>query len=99
MSIYLLMAVVLFFKPQGLFPGARMKKSIFLIAVLFCFPACACRRPTNLFYVSFASRVLIYAIAATSLNLVLGYGGMMSFGHAAFVGTGAYVAASCSPKA
>src|SRR4051812_20180551 len=46
----------------------------------------------NLFYVSFASRVLIYAIAATSLNLVLGYGGMISFGHAAFVGTGAYVA-------
>jgi branched-chain amino acid transport system permease protein len=45
-----------------------------------------------LFYVSFASRVMIYAIAATSLNLVLGYGGMLSFGHAAFVGAGAYVA-------
>jgi branched-chain amino acid transport system permease protein len=42
--------------------------------------------------VSFASRVMIYAIAATSLNLVLGYGGMLSFGHAAFVGAGAYVA-------
>ena len=34
---------------------------------------------------------LIYAIAATSLNLVLGYGGMVSFGHAAFFGAGAYV--------
>jgi branched-chain amino acid transport system permease protein len=45
------------------------------------------------FYVGFAARVLIYAIAATSLNLVLGYGGMVSFGHAAFLGTGAYVAA------
>jgi branched-chain amino acid transport system permease protein len=45
-----------------------------------------------LFYVSFASRVMIYALAATSLNLVLGYGGMVSFGHAAFVGAGAYVA-------
>jgi len=43
------------------------------------------------FYVSMAGRVLIYAIAATSLNLVLGYGGMVSFGHAAFVGLGAYV--------
>ena len=43
------------------------------------------------FYVGFASRVLVYAIAATSLNLVLGYGGMISFGHAAFLGTGAYV--------
>jgi branched-chain amino acid transport system permease protein len=45
----------------------------------------------NLFYVSLASRVLIYAIAATSLNLALGYGGMVSFGHAAFFGAGAYV--------
>ena len=42
------------------------------------------------FYISFASRILIYALAATSLNLVLGYGGMVSFGHAAFVGAGAY---------
>jgi branched-chain amino acid transport system permease protein len=43
------------------------------------------------YYVGFASRVMIYAIAATSLNLILGYGGMVSFGHAAFFGTGAYV--------
>jgi branched-chain amino acid transport system permease protein len=49
----------------------------------------------NPFYVSFATRVLIYAIAATSLNLVLGYGGMVSFGHAAFLGAGAYVSAIC----
>jgi branched-chain amino acid transport system permease protein len=46
-----------------------------------------------LYYVSFASRVLIYALAATSLNLILGFGGMVSFGHAAFVGAGAYCAA------
>jgi branched-chain amino acid transport system permease protein len=43
------------------------------------------------FYISFAARILIYAIAAASLNLVLGYGGMVSFGHAAFFGAGAYV--------
>ena len=43
------------------------------------------------YYLSLASRVLVYAVAATSLNLVLGYGGMVSFGHAAFVGLGAYV--------
>ena len=41
------------------------------------------------FYVSFASRVLIMALAATSLNLVIGFGGMVSFGHAAFFGAGA----------
>ena len=43
------------------------------------------------FYIGFATRVLIYAMAAASLNLVLGYGGMVSFGHAAFFGAGAYV--------
>jgi branched-chain amino acid transport system permease protein len=43
------------------------------------------------FYISFGARVLIYAMAAASLNLVLGYGGMISFGHAAFFGAGAYV--------
>lgn len=43
------------------------------------------------FYLSLATRIVIYAIAATGLNLVLGYGGMISFGHAMFVGLGAYV--------
>jgi branched-chain amino acid transport system permease protein len=43
------------------------------------------------FYLSVASRIVVYAIAATSLNLVLGYGGMVSLGHAAFVGLGSYV--------
>ncbi|MBB4261379.1 branched-chain amino acid ABC transporter permease [Bradyrhizobium sp. CIR3A] len=38
-----------------------------------------------------ATQVLIYAIAATSLNLILGYGGMVTFGHAAFFGVGGYV--------
>ena len=43
------------------------------------------------FYLSFASRIVVYAIAATSLNLVLGYGGLVSLGHAAFVGLGSYL--------
>lgn len=43
------------------------------------------------FYVSFVRRVLIYALAASALNLVLGYGGLVALGHAAFFGTGAYV--------
>ncbi len=37
-----------------------------------------------------ATRIAIYAIAAASLNFILGYGGMVSFGHAAFFGIGAY---------
>ena len=44
------------------------------------------------FYVSTAGKIVVFAIAATSLNLVLGYGGMVSFGHAAFFGLGAYAA-------
>src|SRR5574343_639943 len=47
------------------------------------------------FYIGFATRVLIFALAASSLNLVLGFGGMVSLGHAAFLGAGAYVAAIC----
>lgn len=35
-------------------------------------------------------RILIMAVAAASLNLILGYGGMVSFGHAVFLGIGAY---------
>lgn len=42
-------------------------------------------------FVSLATRILIYGIAAASLNLVLGYGGLVSFGHAAFFGVGGYV--------
>ncbi len=45
------------------------------------------------FYVSLASRMLIFALAATSLNLVIGFGGMVSFGHAAYFGIGAYCVA------
>jgi len=71
-----------------------MKRTAFILILAILFPL-AMQAADNLFYVSFASRVLIYAIAATSLNLALGYGGMISFGHAAFVGTGAYVASIC----
>ena len=42
------------------------------------------------FYVGLASRILIFALAATSLNFILGFGGLVSFGHAAFIGVGAY---------
>lgn len=37
------------------------------------------------------TRVVIYAMAAASLDLILGFGGMVSFGHAAFFGLGGYV--------
>ncbi len=42
------------------------------------------------FLMTFTSRVLVFAIAAISLNMILGYGGMVSFGHALYIGLGAY---------
>jgi branched-chain amino acid transport system permease protein len=42
------------------------------------------------FFITLASRMLIYGLAAASLDLILGFGGMVSFGHAAFFGVGAY---------
>ena len=42
------------------------------------------------FYLDLVRRIMIFAIAALSLNLILGYGGMVSFGHAAYLGIGAY---------
>lgn len=42
------------------------------------------------FYVYLLSLILVMGLLATSLNLVLGYGGMYQFHHAAFYGTGAY---------
>ena len=42
------------------------------------------------FYLDLLSRALIISIAAISLNLILGFGGMVSLGHAAYIGIGAY---------
>ena len=42
------------------------------------------------YYVELFRRILIFAVAALSLNLILGYGGLVSFGHAAYLGVGAY---------
>src|SRR5574338_130606 len=60
-----------------------------LIYLLMAVPAvtAALNQP---YYLELARRVLILAIAAVSLDLILGYGGMVSFGHAAYLGIGGY---------
>src|SRR5262249_26949770 len=45
----------------------------------------------NYFLLTLFTRIVILGMAATSLNLILGYGGMVSFGHAAYLGIGGYV--------
>src|ERR1700687_5880683 len=44
----------------------------------------------NRFLLTLFTRIVILALTAGSLNLILGYGGMMSFGHAAYIGIGGY---------
>ena len=45
------------------------------------------------YYIGFARRMMIFALAAVSLNFIMGFGGMVSLGHAAFFGMGAYTVA------
>ncbi|HLI98406.1 MAG TPA: branched-chain amino acid ABC transporter permease, partial [Bradyrhizobium sp.] len=45
------------------------------------------------FYINLASQIFIAAIFAMSLNLLVGFGGMTSLGHASYLGVAAYLAA------
>src|SRR5687768_4967832 len=45
----------------------------------------------EVFYLTLATRIAVLALAAVGLNLALGLGGLVSFGHAAFFGIGGYV--------
>src|SRR5439155_257334 len=58
------------------------------IAILLVLPLIG-----HVFYTRLATRILIFAIIAIGLNLIVGYTGLVSFGHAAFVGLGAYTVA------
>lgn len=50
------------------------------------------------FYIGLATRIFIFGIIVSSLNLILGFGGMVSLGHAAFMGIGAYAVGILSTK-
>lgn len=106
---FLVMAVVLIVRPWGLFgrpiaderPGsalparpltplsATQRNWAFALLLLFLMlPAVA-----GGYVVSVAAEILIFALFATSLHVLIGQGGIVSFGHAAFFGLGAYAAA------
>lgn len=63
---------------------------LILLAVALALPSVAAWIDEP-FYVRLGARILVFALAAVSLDLILGFGGMVSFGHAAFVGIGGYV--------
>ena len=68
---------------------ARNAFIVVLVVALFLVPLYAVWVKNN-FILSLFTRIVILAIAATSLNLIMGYGGMVSFGHAAYLGIGGY---------
>lgn len=61
-----------------------------LLLVLLAFVPLWAQASGESFWVAFFARIVIYAIAATALNLALGFGGLVSLGHALFLGIGAY---------
>jgi branched-chain amino acid transport system permease protein len=71
-------------------PATLLPWLVFLGLAAVPFVANAIEQP---FWTSFFARIVIYAIAASALNLALGYGGLVSFGHALFMGLGSYAVA------
>jgi branched-chain amino acid transport system permease protein len=70
-----------------IFAGNALPLAIFLLFALV--PLFASLR-AEAYVLSLVTRVMIFAIAALALDLLIGYGALVSFGHAAFVGLGAY---------
>jgi branched-chain amino acid transport system permease protein len=60
-----------------------------IFGVLAGLPIAALVVPEN-YLLDLGTRIMIFAIAAVALDLVVGYGALVSFGHAAFIGLGAY---------
>ncbi len=70
------------------FSGRAFGLVIAVVVILFLLPAFLPR-----FYVYLLSLILVYGLLATSLNVVLGYGGVFQFHHCVFYGIGAYATA------
>ncbi|MFN3746172.1 MAG: ABC transporter permease [Hyphomicrobiaceae bacterium] len=105
---FIVMAIVLIIRPWGLFGTPQAPQRVAAASVL-PMPMPNLRRPWPLalvglalialplfadrFTVVLATDIIIFALFAASLGLIMGAGGMASFGHAAYFGAGAYAAA------
>jgi branched-chain amino acid transport system permease protein len=69
----------------------RRSISVAVAAIIFLILPIVVEFADEPYLITLLSRILIYALAAVSLDLMLGFGGMVSLGHAAFFGIGAYV--------
>ena len=104
--VFIIMALVLLFRPSGLFgkaaastagvestaAGSGLDGGRGLNIAMGCLFAALALAPLIL-YTQFLMQALCVAIFALSVNLLLGYGGLLSFGHAMFLGTAGYVSA------
>ncbi len=63
---------------------------VFIFAMFAAAPFLASASGAEGYVLSLLTRVMIFGLAAMSLDLILGYGALVSFGHAAFFGIGAY---------
>ena len=81
------------FFPQPIaWSSPRAVTAIIVLVLLTVLPLLATAFDAS-YYVSLTTRILIYALAAIGLNLILGFGGMVSLGHAMYVMLGAYAVA------
>ncbi|CAM5185095.1 Branched-chain amino acid transport system permease protein OS=Castellaniella defragrans OX=75697 GN=HNR28_002271 PE=4 SV=1 [Castellaniella denitrificans] len=69
--------------------------TVLIFALLLLVPVYASVTDSSYVLLQF-SRILVFALAAVGLNLALGYGGLVSFGHAMYIGIGAYCVAIAS---
>jgi branched-chain amino acid transport system permease protein len=74
---------------RGIALSPRLGVNAAIVVILALVPVYAAWTG-NAFVLTLFTRVLILALAALSLNLIMGFGGMVSFGHAAFLGIGGY---------
>src|SRR5262249_56233553 len=69
--------------------GGRYAALVAIAAILLLLPLVA----PSLFYLRIATLVFIFALAVLGLNLLMGFAGQVSLGHAGFFGIGAYAVA------
>ncbi|MDB5963535.1 MAG: branched-chain amino acid transporter permease [Polaromonas sp.] len=81
--------------PTGMLSRLQWTAALLALAAAIAFPIAASTLD-QAFYIGFATRIMIYVIVVTSLNLLVGYAGLVSFGHAAYFGVGAYAVGAAS---
>ncbi|MBM3556309.1 MAG: branched-chain amino acid ABC transporter permease, partial [Alphaproteobacteria bacterium] len=77
--------------PSAWSPTPRNIAALLVLLALALLPPAVHLFDLTFFYLTLTTRIMILTIAAISLNLILGYGGMVSFGHAVYIGIGGYV--------